>query len=165
MIQKIFIMQFSKSFHLVERLLEIMVCCYLFILMWITTVDVIGRYVFNSPLFGSTELTELTLTLTFFTTLPLLCLKNEHISVDLLEHFFHSKFKYIREIINQLLLILCIVAMSWGMYLLLLRAWRDELVSEILEIPTAYVLQYTLALLIVAVLSCAMFLISYLKKQ
>ncbi len=158
-------MNLSKISHFVESLLEIIVCCFLFALMWITTVDVIGRYVFNSPLFGSTELTELTLTFVFFATLPLLCLKNEHISVDLLEHHFSSRFKYVREIINQFLLILCIATMGWGMYLLLLRAWRDELVSEILEIPTSYILQYTLALLVVAVWSCLMFVMGHLKKR
>ncbi|MBU2962431.1 TRAP transporter small permease [Citreicella sp. C3M06] len=53
-------------------------------LMALTVVDVIGRYLFNSPLIGATELTELLLAAVIFLGLPAVALAEEHVSVDLL---------------------------------------------------------------------------------
>ncbi|MGI3165703.1 TRAP transporter small permease [Pseudooceanicola sp. 200-1SW] len=56
----------------------------LMVLMGMTVVDVIGRYLFNAPLQGATELTELLLAATIFLGLPAVSLANEHVTVDLL---------------------------------------------------------------------------------
>ncbi|MXN65474.1 TRAP transporter small permease subunit [Stappia sp. GBMRC 2046] len=53
------------------------------IMMAVTFVDVIGRYVFSSPLPGAFELTEVLLGLVIFAGLPLVTLREEHVTVDL----------------------------------------------------------------------------------
>ena len=57
----------------------------LFALMVMTCIDVIGRYFFNSPLDGATELTQLMMGLIVFAILPTVCYREEHVSVDLLD--------------------------------------------------------------------------------
>ena len=55
----------------------------LLVMMAMTIVDVIGRYVFNSPLSGAGELTELILVSVIFMGLPAVTLEKEHTTVDL----------------------------------------------------------------------------------
>jgi len=119
----------------------------LFILMGVTVVDVIGRYVFNQPLAGSSELTEIILGLMIFAAFPLLCRNNEHIAVDLLENIFSAKFKRIRDRVVQGVLVVCLLTLTYGIFLLGMRARRDVLVTEILELPNAVFL-FTMAFLL-----------------
>ena len=51
----------------------------LFALMAMTCIDVVGRYFFNSPLDGATELTQLMMGLIVFAILPTVCLSLIHI--------------------------------------------------------------------------------------
>lgn len=119
----------------------------LFVLMLITVVDVIGRYVFNQPLAGSSELTEIVLGLIIFAAFPLLCGNNDHIAVDLLENRFSDKFKRIRDRVVQGVLVVCLLTLTYGLFLLGMRARRDVLVTEILELPNAVFL-FIMALLL-----------------
>lgn len=67
------------------RLALAIVCGVILIaMMTLTVVDVIGRYGFNSPLIGATELTELLLVSVVFIGLPAVTLDDGHVSVDLL---------------------------------------------------------------------------------
>lgn len=53
-------------------------------IMIVTVIDVIGRYLLNSPLMGATELTELLLCAVIFLGMPAVCLDDAHIKVDIL---------------------------------------------------------------------------------
>ncbi|QEW19625.1 Neu5Ac permease [Marinibacterium anthonyi] len=53
-------------------------------LMGLTVVDVIGRYLFNSPLRGAAELTEMLLASVIFLGLPAVALSDDHVTVDLM---------------------------------------------------------------------------------
>lgn len=64
--------------------LRIVAALFLLIMMAVTFIDVIGRYVFSSPLPGAFELTEVLLGLIIFVGLPLATLRQEHVTVDLL---------------------------------------------------------------------------------
>ncbi|MEM5472463.1 TRAP transporter small permease subunit [Hoeflea sp. AS60] len=55
----------------------------LLVMMAMTIVDVIGRYVFNSPLSGAGELTEILLVSVIFMGLPAVTLEKGHVTVDL----------------------------------------------------------------------------------
>ena len=50
----------------------------------VTVIDVVGRYLFNHPLPGGTELTELLVMATIFAGLPAICLDDGHVTVDML---------------------------------------------------------------------------------
>ena len=57
----------------------------LFGLMTLTCVDVIGRYFFGTPVYGGFEMTEMLLAALIFAGLPLVTLRDDHITVDLLD--------------------------------------------------------------------------------
>ena len=54
-------------------------------LLAVTTADVIGRYIFNWPLRGAFEITELLLLALIFAGLPLVSRADEHVTLDFID--------------------------------------------------------------------------------
>jgi TRAP-type C4-dicarboxylate transport system permease small subunit len=54
-------------------------------MMSLTFVDVVARYVFNRPLRGAFEVTELMLAVLIFAGLPLVSHANEHVTMDFID--------------------------------------------------------------------------------
>lgn len=54
-------------------------------MMFVTTIDVIGRDLFNLPIYGAFEMTEILMGLVIFAGLPLASAAREHITVNFLE--------------------------------------------------------------------------------
>jgi TRAP-type C4-dicarboxylate transport system permease small subunit len=63
----------------------------LFAMMALTVVDVVGRYLFNAPVSGSAEATELMLAIIVFAGLPLAAATHEHIRIDVLEQVLSKR--------------------------------------------------------------------------
>ncbi len=57
----------------------------LFALMMLTCIDVIGRYFLSQPIYGAFEITEMLLAALIFAGLPLVTLRHEHVTVDVLD--------------------------------------------------------------------------------
>jgi TRAP-type C4-dicarboxylate transport system permease small subunit len=71
-----------------DRMLGAAAAILLFCLMAVTTVDVIGRYIFNFPLRGGFEITELLLLTLIFAGLPLVSRADEHVTMDFIDQAF-----------------------------------------------------------------------------
>jgi TRAP-type C4-dicarboxylate transport system permease small subunit len=97
-----------------EMMLGLFAALVLFALMVLRCVDVIGRYVFNAPVPGTSELTGLGLSLLIFTALPIITAHSEHVSVGLLELVGG---RFTRGVERATLLVTSVVALS-------LMAWR-----------------------------------------
>jgi len=69
----------------VEPLLGAIAGVLLFCMMTLTFVDVVLRYIFNAPLKGSFEITELMLVVLIFAALPLASRREEHVVMDFLD--------------------------------------------------------------------------------
>ena len=65
-----------------DRILGLVAAFLLLGLMLLTAVDVVSRYVFNWPLRGAFELTELGLLVLIFAGLPLASRRGEHVTLD-----------------------------------------------------------------------------------
>lgn len=109
----------------------------LFALMAMTCLDVIGRYFFNAPLDGATELTQLMLGVIVFAVLPAVCLREEHISVDLLDRWFPVRFEALRGVVLNLLMAVMMAAVCWRVSLLAALTADYGDATEFLEIPLA----------------------------
>ena len=68
-----------------DRTLGAAAALLLFCLMMVTTVDVVGRYIFNWPLRGGFEITELLLLTLIFAGLPLVSRADEHVTMDFVD--------------------------------------------------------------------------------
>jgi len=70
-----------------EPLLGAIAAVLLFCMMTLTFIDVVLRYLFNAPLKGSFEITELMLVVLIFAALPLVSRREEHVVMDFLDRF------------------------------------------------------------------------------
>ncbi len=123
----------------IQRGLETLAAISLLLMMLITFVDVTGRYFFNSPLVGSTELIEMLLAVMVFMAFPLVSWNEENICVDLLDNYFPKKWIGVRQIVINLICsgsLVLVAVMNWK---LAGRSLEYEEVSEILEMPLGYV--------------------------
>ena len=60
----------------------------LFLMMLLTFADVVARYLFNFPLRGGFEITELMLLVLIFAGLPLVSHADEHVTMDFIDQLF-----------------------------------------------------------------------------
>src|SRR5262245_52247681 len=75
----------SEAAAWLDRALGAAAAILLFCLMLLTTVDVIGRYIFNWPIRGAFETTELLLLALIFAGLPLASRADEHVTLDFID--------------------------------------------------------------------------------
>lgn len=122
--------------------LQILSAVTLFALMLVTCVDVVGRYVFNSPLTGSTELTEIAVGIVVFSVLPVISWRNDHIVVDLLDPLFPALAQFIRAIIINICISVGLVFLGIRINVLGERSLSYEEVTEYLQIPTGWMMYF-----------------------
>jgi TRAP-type C4-dicarboxylate transport system permease small subunit len=128
----------------------------LLIMMFLTTADVAGRYLFNKPILGTIELTEIFVLIMIFSFLAHTQAHKGHISVDLLVSRFSRRTRLIIELgVTSICLILMglIVWMS-GITAQELKASGQA--SNNLHIP-----KYPFALFVV--LGCSVMCIEYVR--
>jgi TRAP-type C4-dicarboxylate transport system permease small subunit len=75
----------SEAAAWLDRALGAAAAILLFCLMMLTTVDVVGRYIFNWPIRGAFETTELLLLTLIFAGLPLASRADEHVTLDFID--------------------------------------------------------------------------------
>ncbi len=120
----------------------------LFLMMMVTTVDVIGRYLFNRPLAGGFELTEMMLAALIYCGLPLVSKRREHIVIDTFDSFMSRAVKRFFDVFADLV---CFLALSGIGYLIFRRAARVAEYGDttsVLKLPLAPV-AYLMGLMIV----------------
>lgn len=76
---------------LVSRVLPALAAALIMMMVLVTVVDVIGRYLFASPLPGAFELTQILLADLVLAALPITTLRGSHVEVDLLSHLWSSR--------------------------------------------------------------------------
>ena len=69
----------------VEAGLGVAASAILLVMMLLTFVDVVARYVFNRPVRGAFEVTELLLVVLIFAGLPLVSYADEHVTMDFID--------------------------------------------------------------------------------
>ena len=114
----------------------------LFMLMIITCVDVFGRYLFNSPLTGSTELTEMGLCILVFAAFPVISWRNEQIVVDMLDRFTSPAVHMVRTILLNIIAAIALYFLGRHVFKLGFRSLGYGEVSEYLHIPLGWAINF-----------------------
>jgi TRAP-type C4-dicarboxylate transport system permease small subunit len=70
-----------------DAVLGIAASALLLMMMVLTFVDVVARYLLNRPIRGAFEITELTLLVLIFAGLPLVSHADEHVTMDFIDRF------------------------------------------------------------------------------
>jgi len=86
-------------------------------LMLLTCADVAGRYLFNSPVWGAFELTEMMLAALIFAALPRVSLRNEHVTVDLFDPVTPDWLLRIQHVAACLIGFACTAYLAWRLWI------------------------------------------------
>ena len=127
-----------KRFDVVlQRALGVTSAVVLFLMMIITAVDVAGRYLFNKPIAGGFELTEILLAALIYCGLPLVSARREHIVIDTFDPLFSRAVKRGLDMVAE---VVCAVALAGVGYLIFVRAGRVAEYGDttsVLKLPLA----------------------------
>ena len=123
--------------RLLERTLGTGAALLLLVLVLITCVDVVGRYVLNAPLTGAFEMTELLLVALVFTALPLATERREHVEVDLLASAFGGFANRLMMAFAGLFSAAVLTTFSWRLAHHALKSAENDAVTNALQIPLA----------------------------
>lgn len=88
----------------------------LFCLMLVTCVDVVGRF-FDKPLHGAFELTEGLLAVLIFAGLPLVTLRNHHVTVDLFDAMTPDWLFRVQHVVACSVGMTCLGFLAWRLWL------------------------------------------------
>lgn len=119
----------------VEKTISVLLVTVLFCMVALTFVDVIGRRVFNTPVYGAHDITEHLMAIIVFTGLPLLTYRREHLAIDLFDSWLlRPQLKIWHRIIDLCIFgVLLLIAVEY--HIAALEATKISEVSQALGIP------------------------------
>ena len=150
-----------------NKLLLILCITSLTILVLITVIDVLGRYLLSLPLPGTTEITEIILGILIYIGLPYITRDEEHVTVSLFSNYFNNSIIKIQKIVVNFIvsIILFIIARQLYLHGLDLNLYNE--ITTFLEIPKAPIAYMMAALSIIAsiIALCNSYKYLFNKKQ
>jgi TRAP-type C4-dicarboxylate transport system permease small subunit len=118
----------------VEALLGVAASAILLGMMLLTFVDVVGRYVFNRPLRGAFEVTELMLLVLIFAGLPLVSYAGEHALMDFVDRLLGARPQRLLERLVQAACAAVMLLLAWLVWLKADRIWAYRDATDVLRI-------------------------------
>ncbi len=112
------------------------------LLMAVTVVDVVGRYVFNAPLPGSWEITKVMMAALIFAALPAVSRFEQHITIDLLDGFTPGGVVRARQILINLICAVALAILCWRLWIYAMQTAEFGDVTEYLRLPRAPAIFY-----------------------
>src|SRR5690625_2971295 len=107
------------------QLARVAVALIVFLMMMVTVIDVTGRYLFNAPLFGALEITEILMGLLVFLGMPLATAGREHISISLLSDALPARVAALQARFFDAVCALVSFAVAWRMWVYAQRLVRS----------------------------------------
>ena len=132
-----------------DALLGVAASTILLLMMALTVVDVVARYVFNRPLRGAFEVTELMLLVLIFAGLPLVSFSDEHAVMDFVDRLLGLRGQRRLERAVQVLNAAFMFLLTWLVWKKADRIWAYRDATDVLRIvygPFVYFMAVTLAL-------------------
>lgn len=82
----------------------------------LTCIDVFGRYALGRPLQGAFEISELAMGALIFTSLPLVTMRGQHVTIDLLDGLLPASARRVQAVVIDLLSALCTAVLAWRLW-------------------------------------------------
>ncbi|MGB1091606.1 MAG: TRAP transporter small permease [Oceanobacter sp.] len=122
--------------------LEACAATVLMLLMLLTCADVVGRYFFNNAINGAVEMTELGLAILVFAEMPVVTWRGGHVVVDILDNWIGGTVVKVLGIISAIAMSGALYFLAERMLYLANRSLKRDVVTEYLELPVGYIIQY-----------------------
>jgi TRAP-type transport system small permease protein len=132
-----------------DSLLGVAASTILMAMMLLTVVDVVARYVFNRPLAGAFEVTELMLLVLIFAGLPLVTYADEHAVMDFIDRLLSPRAQTIVKRAVQIASAAVMFLLTWLIWLKADRIWAYRDATDVLRIvygPFVYFMAVTIGL-------------------
>ncbi len=133
--------------------LEILSATLLFVMMALTFVDVIGRYVFTAPVFGAAEMIQFLLAMTIFGGLSLINASDSHITVELFEPWLKRRMPRLQPIMVQSFSVMVMAIIAWQLTVFAIESHELGSFTVVLEWPLVVVAGTVAGLSIVSLLA------------
>ena len=136
----------------VDAVLGIAASALLLAMMLLTFVDVVARYLFNRPIRGAFELTELTLLVLIFAGLPLVSHGDEHVTMDFIDRMLPP-----RAVAGLIRAVHAVVAatfffLTWQMIIKANRIAGYADTTDVLRIPVGPFVYFMAAMILLTAL-------------
>ena len=112
----------------------------------LTCIDVVGRYLLNRPLTGAFELSEMAMGALVFASLPLVTLRRQHVTVDLLDSLLPAGWRVAQDAAANLVAAACVGLVAWRLWIKASEMLANGETTAVLKIPM-YPLVHAMALL------------------
>ena len=125
-----------------QQVVEILLMTFLSGMVLLTFTDVIGRRLFNTPVFGAHDITEHLMAVIVFSGLPLLTANRAHLSIDLFDRWLlQPQWRIWHYLVNGLIAaVLALIAYEFAVSIEEANDMRE--VSQALGIPRAWMYAY-----------------------
>ena len=155
----------SRVLDATVRALETIASAILLVMVLLTFADVVGRYLFASPIFGASEMISSMLAVLIFAGLGVTNSRDDHIVVELFDHKFRSLSpKYYDLIIQAFSVVtMCIIAFVLAEHAI--QALEQKALTYVLELPTWIVTGSVAVLACISVLSLLAGIVLRLKGE
>lgn len=145
-----------------RHIARLAVAVVVFIMMMVTVIDVTGRYLFNAPLFGALELTEILMGLLVFIGMPLATARREHISISLIGDALPRRLASVQaRVFDMVCAIICLVVV-WRMWIYAQRLVRSGEHTQQLHISVGLVVH---VMAILFAVTAVVFLVNAFRKH
>ena len=118
-----------------DAVLGIAASAILFAMMLLTFVDVVARYLFNFPLRGAFEVTELMLLVLIFAGLPLVSHADEHVTMDFIDRMLSQGASLIVVRVVHALVALVMFFLAWQVWIKANRVAGYGDTTDVIKIP------------------------------
>jgi TRAP-type C4-dicarboxylate transport system permease small subunit len=116
-------------------------------MMCLTFADVVARYVFNRPVRGAFEVTELLLLVLIFAGLPLVSHANEHVTMDFIDRLLGGGARGALERLVQAASAAMMLGLAWLVWLKADRIWAYRDATDVLRIVYGPFVYFTAAMI------------------
>lgn len=142
-----------KMIHALSRYAGYIATVVLGLMMLLTVADVFMRFFFNSPITGTTEITQLMMVIVVFLSLAWGGVTGSHVKVDLIVGRFGRKTRAIYDVVTLLLSLFIFAIITWRS---LLESMQIETTTSLIGVPHApfyYILTLGFALLTLVIVT------------
>jgi len=122
--------------------LELIAAVTLFFLMFLTCADVFGRYFLDNSIDGTTELTEVGIAILVFAEMPVITWRGGHVVVDILDRMMGYTLIKVLGLLSALFISTSMYFLAVRVYELASRSFRRGEVTEYLQMPVGYIVEY-----------------------
>jgi len=133
-----------------DAALGIAAAAILFCMMMLTFVDVVLRYVFNRPLRGAFEVTELMLLVLIFAGLPLVTHANEHVTMDLIDRFLGARARVLMKRLMEMVCAALMFLLTWLMWIKATRIAGYGDTTDVLRILVGPFVYFMVAMILLS---------------